>query len=172
MKYKMFALTIIFALAVATWAQTSTQSTPATPQQITVPADKAKCACCDKMAAADTKGAPGCCTHHDMKAADGKEMTCCAGKDAKSSGKDAMACMKDSKDKAASCCKDGCSKDGCSKDGCGKDKTAAACCAGKCGKDEKSCCSGAKVEKTAKNCCEDDLRSENETPQTFARAGK
>ncbi|HME34035.1 MAG TPA: hypothetical protein VKF84_02265 [Candidatus Sulfotelmatobacter sp.] len=139
MKYKMFAL--ILALAVATWAQTSTQTTPATPQQSTVPADKAKCACCDKMAAADAKDAPACCARHDTKAADGKEMSCCAGKDAKSSGKDAMACMKNSKNKAASCCKDGCTKDS-----CGKDKTAAACCAGKCSKDEKSC-SGAKVEK-------------------------
>ncbi len=49
MRYKMFAL--MLALTVATWAQTSTQTTPATPQQSTVPAEKAKCACCDKMAA-------------------------------------------------------------------------------------------------------------------------
>src|ERR1039458_7309586 len=89
MRYKMFAL--ILALTVATWAQTSTQTTPATPQQSTTPADKAKCGCCDKMAATDAKDAHACCARHDMKgdmkAADGKEMaSCCAGKDAKSSG--------------------------------------------------------------------------------------
>ena len=170
MKHKTFAL--MLALTVATWAQTSNQTTPSTPQQSVAPADKAKCACCDKMAAADSKDAPACCAHHDMKAADGKEMSCCGDKDAKSSSEDAMACMKNSKDKAASCCKDDCKKDGCAKDSCAKDKTAAACCAGKCGKDEKSCCSGTKIEKTAKNCYEDELRSENETPQTFARVGK
>jgi len=147
MKYKLFALIMILALAVATWAQTSTQTTPATPQQSTVPTDKAKCACCDKMAGADAKDAPACCAHHDMRAGDGKEMSCCAAKDAKSSGKDAMACMKNSKDKTASCCKEASTKVGC-QDGCGKDKSAAACCAWKCGKDEKSCCSRAK-EKTA-----------------------
>jgi|CZKD01.1.fsa_nt_gi hypothetical protein len=160
MRYKMFAL--ILALTVATWAQTSTQTTPATPQQSTTPADKAKCGCCDKMAATDAKDAHACCARHDMKgdmkAADGKEMaSCCAGKDAKSSGgKDAMACMKNDKDKtAASCCKDDCSKDS-----CGKDKTAAACCAGKCGKDgEKGCCSGMKSEKTAKSCCAKEMHS-------------
>lgn len=154
MRYKMFAL--ILTLTVATWAQTSTQTTPSTPQQSTVPADKAKCACCDKMAAADAKDASGCCVHHDMKSMndkDGKEMaSCCAGK-ASSGG--AMACMKNDKDKAASCCKDACSKNS-----CGKDKTAAGCCAGKCGKDgEKSCCSGMKTEKTAKTCCAKELHS-------------
>ena len=133
MRYKMFAL--ILALTVVTWAQTSTQTAPATPQQSTVPSEKAKCACCDKMAASDAKDAKSCCAHHDMasmKDNDGKEMaSCCAGKDMKSSdGKEAMACMKGDKDKAASCCKDSCSKDGCA-----KDKTASGCCGGKCGKD-------------------------------------
>jgi len=147
----MFAL--ILALTVATWAQTSTQTTP---QQSTVPADKAKCGCCDKMAAADAKDAPACCAHHDMKSEakdkDGKETaSCCAGKDAKADGKDAMSCMKNDKDKAAAaCCKDDCSKD----------KAAAACCGEKCGKDgEKSCCSTKKTEKTAKNCCAKELHS-------------
>lgn len=167
MKYKMFAL--ILTIAVMSWAQTATPVVPSTTPQSTVPAAKAKCGCCDKMAAADSKDTPACCAHHDMKTADGKEMSCCAGKDAKAGGKDAMACMKNSKDKAASCCK---GKDGCTKDSCGKDKAAAACCAGKCGKDEKSCCSRMKLEKTAKNCCEDELRSQNDAPHTFARAGK
>jgi FlaG/FlaF family flagellin (archaellin) len=150
----MFAL--ILALTVATWAQTSTQTTPSTPQQSTVPADKAKCACCDKMAAANAKDAPACCAHHDMKSdtkdKNGKETaSCCAGKDAKSSGgKDGMSCMKSDKDQATA----GCCKDACSKDSCGKDKTAAACCGEKCGKDgEKGCCSNKKTEKAAKNCC-------------------
>jgi len=157
MKYKMLAL--ILALTVLSWAQTAT---PTTPQQSTVPADKAKCPCCDMMAAADAKDAPTCCARHDMKSAmkdkDGKEMaSCCAGKDAKATGgNDAMSCMKNDKDKtAASCCKDGCSKDS-----CGKDKTAAACCCGSCGKDgEKGCCSGKKTEKSAQSCCAKELHS-------------
>ena len=156
MRYKMFAL--ILALTVATWAQTSTQTTPSTPQQSTVPADKAKCACCNRMAAADAKDGSACARHmkSGMKDQDGKEMaSCCAGKEATASGgKDAMSCMKNEKDKAASCCKDACSKDSCS-----KDKTAAACCAGKCGKDGEKCCSGMKTEKTAKTCCAKELHS-------------
>ncbi len=138
MRYKMFAL--ILALTVATWAQTSNQVTPATSQQSTAPAAKAKCACCDKMAATDSKDAQSCCAHHDMKAGDGK---------------DAMSCMKSGSDKPApSCCKDSCSKDGCSKDSCTKDRTASACCGGKCGKaGDKGCCSNMKSDKTAKSCC-------------------
>lgn len=153
MRYKMFAL--ILALTVATWAQTSTQTTPSTPQQSTVPADKAKSACCDKMAATGAKDAPTSCAREDMKSdmkdKDDKEMaSCCAGKDAKASGvKDAMACMKNDKEKAASFCKGACNTE----------KTAA-CCAGKCAKDgEKGCCSGMKSEKTAKNCCAKELHS-------------
>jgi hypothetical protein len=161
MKFKMMA--VVLALTVMSWAQTATQTAPSTPQQSTVPAEKAKCPCCEKMASSDAKDAPSCCAHHDMKghdmeAKDAKEMaSCCAGKDAKSSdGKDGMACMKSDKDKAAaSCCKDACGKDDAS---CGKDKTAAACCGNSCGKDgKKGCCSG-KTEKTARNCCEDKLR--------------
>jgi hypothetical protein len=161
MKYKMLAL--FLALTVASWAQTATQTTPATPQQSTVPAEKAKCACCDKMTAADSKDAHACCADHAMKGdmagmKDGKEMaSCCAGKEAKSTdGKDAMACMKGDKDKAAaSCCKDGCSKDS-----CGKGKTASACCGEECGKDGgKGCCAGMKSDKTAKSCCTKELHS-------------
>lgn len=154
MRYKMFAL--ILALTVATWAQTSTQTTPAAPQQSTVPAEKSMC---DQMAG-DSKDAHSCCARHamrsDMKAEDGKATaSCCASKDATTGGKDSMSCMKNAKDKtAASSCKDGCSKDS-----CGKDKTAAACCGGKCGKDEKGCCSKVKSEKTAKNCCSKEMHS-------------
>jgi hypothetical protein len=156
MRYKMLAL--ILALTVVSWAQTATQTTTSTPQQSTVPSDKAKSACCDKMAAADAKDAPSCCARHDMQAKDAKEMaSCCAGKNAMSSGgRDAMSCMKGDKDKTAtSCCKDGCSKDN-----CGKDKTAAACCGGTCGKNgEKGGCSGMKGEKTAKRCCAKETHS-------------
>jgi hypothetical protein len=146
MKYKM--LTLILALTVVSWAQTETQTAPATPQQSTAPAEKAKCACCDKMAAGDMKDMKSCCARHDMQAKDGKDgkemASCCSGKDAK-------ICMRNSKDKtAASCCKEGCSKES-----CGKDKTAS-CCGDKCGKDGKGCCS--KMEKTAKMCCERNLR--------------
>lgn len=129
MKYKMIA--IVLALTVMSWAQTATQTGPAAPQ--TTPAEKAKCACCDKMAA----GAKACGAHHDMAAGEMKDMgSCCGGKEAKSGdGKDAMSCMRNDKDKAAaSCCKDGC-----------KDKAAGSCCGEKCGKDcEKGCCSSEK----------------------------
>jgi hypothetical protein len=90
MKYKMLAL--ILALTVVSWAQTEIQNTPSTPQQSTAP-EKAKCACCDKMAASDSKDTPAAC----MQKHDGKETaSCCAGKDEKSGcgGKDAMSCMK------------------------------------------------------------------------------
>ncbi len=157
MKHKMFAL--ILALTVASWAQTATPVAPSVPQQ-NAPADKAKCACCDKMATADAKDAKSCCAHHDMQAkdADGKdskEMSCCAGKDAKSSdGKDAKSCVRDAKDKTASCCKQGCGKDACA-----KGKMAAACCGEKCGKGgDKGCCSG-KAGATAKTCCTKELHS-------------
>jgi hypothetical protein len=156
MRYKMFAL--ILALTVATWAQTSTQTTPATPQRSTVPADKAMC---DKMSGGNSKDAHSCCAHHamksDIKAEDGKATaSCCTNKDATADSKNAMSCMKNDKDKtAASCCKDGCGKDSCA-----KEKTAAACCSGKCAKDgEKSCCSGMKSEKTAKSCCTKEMHS-------------
>lgn len=152
MKYKMIAL--ILALTVVSWAQTATQAAPAapsSPQQSTAPAEKAKCPCCDKMAAADTKGAPACCARHAQHSTGGKETaSCCSGKDAKSccSGTDAKSCMKSDKDKVACCA------------GC-KDKTAAACCNGNCGKDcAKGCCSTAnKSEKAASKCCNHDLRS-------------
>jgi hypothetical protein len=158
MKHKMLA--ILLALTVASWAQTSTPTAPSTPQQSTAPAEKAKCACCDKMTGGDMKDMhASCCAHHDMgkdkdmQSKDSKEMaSCCAGKEGMS-GKDAKACMRDGQDKqAASCCK------GSDKNSCGKDKTASACCGSKCEKDGKGCCSGSK-DKTAKNCCAKELQS-------------
>jgi hypothetical protein len=153
MKYKMLAL--IVALTVVSWAQTETQTAPPAAQQSTVPADIAKCPCCDKMAAGDMKDMKSCCAHHDMKskdeAKDGKAMaSCCAGKEGMSA-KDAKACMRKGKDKMASCCK---GADG--KNSCGKDKTAAACCGDKCEKDGKGCCGG--KDKTAKSCCQKEMR--------------
>jgi len=118
MKHKMIAL--ILALTVMSWAQTTTQTSPTTPQQSTTPAEKGKCPCCDKMSTADAKEGPACCAHHADNGAAGKEVaSCCTGEGAKSccGGKDAKSCMRNGKDKAA-CCSD-----------C-KDKTAAACCAG------------------------------------------
>jgi len=127
-------LALILALTVASWAQTSTQPTPSTSTP-----DRAKCACCDKIASAKDGAS---CQRHGMNDATGKA-SCCAGKDAASccGGKDGKSCMNDEK-ASTSCCKDG----------CGKEKTAASCCGNRCGKDEKSCCSG-KDEKTAMNCC-------------------
>jgi len=125
MKYKMFAL--ILALTVGSWSQTATQTAPATPEK----SDKASCACCDKMAKADSKDGHAAC----MRKHDGKEMaSCCSGKDEKSccSGKDAASCMKDGK-MIESCCK-------------GKDGMK---CDSKAGKDcGKGCCKS-KSEKTA-----------------------
>jgi hypothetical protein len=145
MKHKIFAL--ILALTVASWAQTATQTTPALPQTGT-PAEKAKCACCDKMAASSSKDGMSCSRHG--KNADAKGTASCCDKDKMSCcGKDAKPCMKDDKT-AASCCKEG----------CGKDKTASAsagkgCCGQSC---DKGCCSRDKKDKTAKNCCGHEIR--------------
>lgn len=102
MRHKMFAL--ILALTVMSWAQTATPNPPSSPGKAP-PA--AKCACCEKMASADAKGAPACCAHHADAKADSKEMaSCCNGKDSASccGGKDAKACMQGDK-MADSCCK-------------------------------------------------------------------
>ena len=150
MKFKM--LILIPTLAMISLAQTTTPTGPSAPQQGS--AEKTKCPCCDKMAAGETNGVPSCCAHHDTNAKDGKEMSsCCESKNAKSSGKDAMSCMRNGKDTATSCCKEGCSKDSCA-----KDKTASACCGGTCGKDGKGCCAK-KAEKAAKSCCKEKLQS-------------
>ena len=128
MKYRILAL--ILALTVVSWAQTATQTTPSAPQQ-NATTEKSKCACCDKMAASDSKDAHAAC----MGKHDGKEMaSCCAGKDAKSccGGKDAKSCMKDGK-----------MADGCT----GKDGMK---CDRKAGKDcGKGCCGSSKNEKPA-----------------------
>jgi hypothetical protein len=134
MRNKLFAL--ILALTVVSWAQTATQTTPATPSQSTA-TENAKCACCDKMA--DSKDGHAACMRNS-KMSDGKEMaSCCGGKETASCcGKDAKSCMKDEKN-AASCCKDG----------CGRDKTAS-CCDRKAGKEcGKGCCGSNKSEKPA-----------------------
>ena len=143
MKYKM--LVLILFLTVMSWAQSATPSASSPPQQSTVPADQAKCACCDKMSARDTKAGATCCALHNMEAKDGKEMD---------SDKDAMSCMKSSHDKAgSSCCNDACSKDH-----CGKDQKASARCGGSCDKNGmKGCCSG--KQETAKNCGQEKLNS-------------
>lgn len=133
MKHKILAL--MLALTMMSWAQTATQTEPSAPQK-----SEAKCACCDKMASADSKDNGMSCARHNASAKDGKG--CCAGKEAMSccSGKDGKSCMKDDKN-AASCCK-------------GKDKTASACC----GKDCKGDCCSKKAE-SAMNCCDRHSRS-------------
>lgn len=131
MKHKVFAL--ILALTVVSWAQTATPTAPSTPQQSTAPAEKSKCACCDKMAKSDAKAEGSCCARHKMQSAENKDMaSCCSGKDAKSCcGKDAKSCMR-------------------------KDKTASSCCGGQCGKNGAGCCK--KKTETAKKCCGDRIR--------------
>ena len=116
-------LVMILALTVLPWAQTSTPNNSNATAQI---ATKTECPCCQKMA--DAKNGKSCCAHHDMAAKDGKAMSCCSGKDAKS-------CMKDDKKQMAACAKEGCcgsdAKNCCEK---GSDKSAMACCTGgQCG---------------------------------------
>lgn len=75
-------------------------------------AEKAKCSCCDKMAASSSKEAHACCGGKDAK-------SCCAS--------DGKSCMKDSEMVTT-----------CGKDCCGQQKTTAKCCdksAKGCGKD-------------------------------------
>ena len=133
MKHKLFAL--ILALTVVSWAQTATQ--PSAPTE-SAPAEKAKCACCDKMAA-DSKDTHAACMRNGH--GDAKDMaSCCAGKEGKSccGGKDSKSCMKDDTT-ADSCCKDGCEK--------GKTSS---CCDRKAAKEcGKGCCGSNKTEKPA-----------------------
>jgi hypothetical protein len=126
MKFRVLAL--ILSLTIVSWAQTATQDTPVTPQPS---AEKVKCACCDKMAASDSKDAHAAC----MRQHEGKEMaSCCAGKDEKSccGRKDAKSCMKGGK--MADCCK--------GKDGMNCDRKAGKDCG-------KGCCGSNKSEKPA-----------------------
>ncbi len=137
MKFRMLAL--ILALTVMSWAQTATQSAPATTPDKNAPAEMGKC--CHKMSA-DGKDNASCMRDGKQTASSKEAGSCCAGKDGKScsNGKDEKSCMNGDKS-AASCCKDG----------CGKDKTAASCCGDKCSKDGEGCCS--KKDKTVQNCC-------------------
>lgn len=139
MKYKM--LVLMLALTVVSWAQTATQTAPATTEQSAGPADTGK-SCCDKMAAGDKKDMATSCMRHKGDAADGKEMSsCCGDKKAMCSCcKDAKSCMKGEKGKAAACCKEGCDQG----------KTASACCGGK---DKKGCCQSKTMEKAGNSCC-------------------
>ena len=128
MKHKMLAL--VLALTIVSWAQTSTQAAPSDQQQST---EKAKCACCDKMASADSKDAKMCARHGKHA----KNAKCCAGKNmASCCGTNAKCCMKDDKT-ASGCCKE-----------CGNGKTASNCC----GKDCKEGCCSKKTE-AAMSCC-------------------
>src|ERR1039458_1115760 len=128
MKFKLTAFIFVLALAVASWAQTATQSTPsAAPQDNATP--HAKPSCGHKPAEAKEGES---CARHKMAGKDEKAMSCCAGEKAAAccSGKEAKSCMKGDKDKAASC---------------------GDCCKEK---DEKGCCASHKEgDKTAMNCC-------------------
>jgi hypothetical protein len=136
MKHKL--TTLILALTTMSWAQSTTPAP--TPEQNSTPA-KASCPCCEKMASANHKDMP--CMHHAGK--DGKDMSCCSGKDAKDaasccSGKDAKSCSKDDK-ASASCCDKNKPGEGEAMACCAKDgkNGANGCCSGKqCGKHDHS----------------------------------
>jgi hypothetical protein len=122
MKHKIFAL--ILALTVVSWAQTATQTQ--------APPEKAKCACCEKTASADSKTSGTSCNRMGK---DAQAASCCG-------AKDGMSCMK--VDKNASGCKDGCGKDA-------KDKTPSQCCGGKCSSKDKA-------EHAGMSCCHHEKR--------------
>jgi len=122
-------LAFMLALAIASWAQTTTPSQ--TPDSGKTIAAAGPCGdCCAKMASADHKDGHSCMPH-PASAKDAKETASCG------SGKD------------AACCSAG--KDGksCAMD----DKTSASCCGGKPSTDQTGCCSGNESKTTAKNCC-------------------
>lgn len=135
MKHKMLAL--VLALTVISCGQNATQTIPTDPKGST--AAEKKCPCCDKTASASAKDAGMQCER--MKSADGEEMSCCGGKEAKS-------CMKDKK-ASASCCKDGCEKDEKASESCGKE------CEKQC---KNGCCSSSKTEKASTGCCKHKAR--------------
>ena len=132
MKYKL--ITALLVLAIASWAQTSSQSDPAAPPKDAT----AKCVCCEKMAPADAKEAHAC-MHHGMKGSDGKEMGCCS---SCGEGKDAKSCTMAGKDENAKSC---CAKK--------PDDKAGVCCGDKCSGEGKSCCAANESEKAAATCC-------------------
>jgi len=126
----MFA--VILTLAVASWAQTATQTPTLSP------AKKSNCSCCDHPASADAKGAgmsSKCSKDAQWKA------PCSGGKAGISCCQDANCNMEDANN--ASCSKDGCGKDA-------KDKTASAC-SNRNWKD--GCCSKAKAAPASMSCC-------------------
>ena len=120
MKHRFAA--VLLLMAVASFAQTTTQTQPsAKPAEAaaSAPAEKkAGCPCCQKMA--EGKPTDSCCMHHH-DAKDGEAMSCCG-------GKDGMSCMKNDKDKSSNAA-------------CGGDK----CCGGE------KCCGGDKGCAMAKN---------------------
>ncbi len=125
------SMLMVLILALASWAQTTNQSSPATTDKQGPAAQseqKAESSCCAKMAG--SKKGMTCCAHDEHASAD-STMSCCSGKDGKS-------CMKaDASGKAScsggKCCNGKKAKDCCA--GSGKnDKMAMACCGqGKCG---------------------------------------
>ena len=138
MKHKIFAL--VLALTVASWAQTATQ-TPSTPQPGATQADKASCACCDKMAASVLVMRRTPSLHPPSASKIPARKPRLHSRDG-STGHASTPVIRSKWSRRSA-----------------KDKTVAACCGtpGKaCGK---GCCSSDKKEKTAKNCCGDAVRS-------------
>jgi hypothetical protein len=119
MKFKLFAMVIVFALAA--WAQDN--PTTSTPNASQAPAKS----CCHH--GADAKDSMAC-GHH--ASADAKDAMDCCGKD-KCDKKDAKSCCSGKKNMKA--CMKACKKEGACKDGkcCGADqKSAMNCCGNKC----------------------------------------
>jgi len=150
MKSKLTAL--VLALTVMSWAQTTTQTAPAAPEQGNASSEKGACPCCDKKASAEAKAENSCCGHHAAANKDGKDPACCHGKD-KGSCCDAKSCVR------------------------GKDKTLAACNSEKCGKDCKDCTKSCrtsckKADKTAMNDNTGQRSSVDPASRPFVSVGK
>ena len=101
MKLKFIAW--ILALTVASWAQTTTQNTPAQQENA---APQSKVDCCHK---ADSAKEGQSCRRHEMAGKDEKAMSCCSGEKAAAccEGTEAKSCAKADKDKTAAageCC--------------------------------------------------------------------
>jgi hypothetical protein len=151
MKFRLIAS--ILMLAVASWAQTATQSTPekANPAPKET---KASCPCCEKMSGMH-HGDMSVGDHHEMSSDDHSsddhakvatdDHSCCHGmKEGKCDmaackSKEGMACMKASDGKSASADdKGGCCSGakGCCSKMAEKDKAAMKCCGDKCDRHE------------------------------------
>jgi len=100
----------------------SSATKPQSPNAQVQPGTKTTCPCCKAMA--DSKDAKSCC-HHESVAKDGKEATCCG-------GKDAVSCMRDDKAKSAEvgCCGGSDQKGCCATSDKASEQTAMACCGG------------------------------------------